>query len=365
MYIKELSLKDFRNYEKLKLNLDQGINIFKGDNAQGKTNILEAIYLCATARSHRTHKEKEIIKWESDYAHVKIDLQKKYVEDTIDFHLSQKSKAASINKIPISKLGELFGCINIVMFSPEDLQLIKNSPKERRRFIDIELCQIDKLYYYALKQYHKVLKQRNLALKQYYKSKDPSVIDIWDIQLEEYAKEIIKKRSDFIKELNEIARAIHQDISGGKEELEVIYEPNVISDEFSQKMNKYREKDILYQTTSVGPHRDDLGFLINGMDVKIYGSQGQQRTVVLSMKLAELNIMTKYIGEEPILLLDDVLSELDDKRQKDLFKYTERIQTLITCTGIEQSVWNSQKIGKLYNVKEGNLEEASIKANFR
>jgi DNA replication and repair protein RecF len=360
MYIKELSLKDFRNYKELELKLDKGINIFKGDNAQGKTNILEAIYLCATARSHRTHKEKEIIAWGNEYAHVKINLQKHYVQDIIDFHLSQKSKAAAINRMPINKLGELFGCVNIVMFSPEDLQLIKNSPKERRRFVDIELCQINKLYYYSLKQYHKVLKQRNLALKQYYIHKDASSIDIWDLQLEDYAKEIINKRLDFIKELNEIAKAIHTDISGGKEELEVIYEPSVNAEDFQSKLFKFREKDLIYQTTSIGPHRDDLNFLINGMDVKIYGSQGQQRTVVLSMKLAELNIMKKHIGEEPILLLDDVLSELDDKRQRDLFKYTTNIQTLITCTGIEQSVWNTQKIGKLYKVQEGCVSELAI-----
>ncbi len=360
MYIRQLSLNDFRNYEKLELDLDKGINILKGDNAQGKTNVLEAIYLCATARSHRTHKEKEIIRWGREYAHVNIHLQKNYVQDIIDFHLSQKSKAAAINKMPIHKLGELFGCINMVMFSPEDLQLIKSNPKERRRFIDIELCQIDKLYYYALRQYHKVLKQRNLALKQYAVYKDSSMIDVWDNQLEEYAEELIRKRLDFIEELNLIAKDIHHDISGGKERLQVIYEPSVSLEEFKSKLLKYREKDIVYQTTSVGPHRDDLSFQINDMDVKVYGSQGQQRTVVLSMKLAELNIMTKYIGEEPILLLDDVLSELDDKRQKDLFKYTANIQTLITCTGIEQSVWNTQKIGKLYYVNDGNVVEIKI-----
>ena len=353
MYIKQLSLRDFRSYEQLDITLDNGINIFCGDNAQGKTNILEAIYLCATARSHRTHKEKEVIKWGKESAHVTLDVQKKYVGDKIDFHLSQKSKSALINKMPIARLGELFGCLNIVMFSPEDLQLIKNSPKERRRFLDIELCQIDKLYYYSLRQYHKVLKQRNLALKDYFKKKDYSMLDIWDMQLEEYAKAVIQKRIEFVEELNSIAKQIHQDISGKKERLEIIYVPSVEPDEFSEKMLKYREKDILYQTTSIGPHRDDLKFLINDMDVKTYGSQGQQRTVVLSMKLAELKIMKKYIGEEPVLLLDDVLSELDDKRQTDLFKYTESIQTLITCTGVEQSVWNTQKIGKLYNVTKG------------
>lgn len=355
MYIKELSLQDFRNYETLNIALDRGINIFRGDNAQGKTNVLESVYLCATARSHRTHKEKEIIRWGEECAHVKLSVRKKYMEDTIDFHLSQKSKSALINKMPIGKLGELFGVLNIVMFSPEDLQLIKNSPKERRRFLDIELCQIDKLYYYALRQYHKVLKQRNLALKQFLKQKDYSMLDVWDMQLEEYAKTVIEKRIDFIQELNEIAREIHRDISGKKEELQIVYMPSVEPEEFIEKMLKYREKDILYQTTSIGPHRDDLKFLINDMDVKTYGSQGQQRTVVLSMKLAELKIMKKYIGEEPVLLLDDVLSELDDKRQTDLFKYTESIQTLITCTGIEQSVWNTQKIGKLYNVTKGNV----------
>ncbi len=356
MYIKELALKNFRNYEELNISLDKGINIFKGDNAQGKTNVLESIYLCATARSHRTHKEKEIIKWNEESAHVKLRVQKNYVQDDIDFHLTAKAKSAMINKIPISRLGELFGCLNIVMFSPEDLQLIKNSPKERRRFIDIELCQIDKMYYYSLRQYHKVLKQRNIALKQYFNTKDKSMLDVWDMQMEEYATAVIKKRSEFIAEINQIASQIHDDISAQKEKLQVIYEPNVVAEEFGEKMLKYREKDILYQTTSIGPHRDDLTFLINGMDVKVYGSQGQQRSVVLSMKLAELNIMKRYIGEEPILLLDDVLSELDHNRQGDLFKYTQNIQTLITCTGIEQSVWNTQKIGKLYSVKNGNIK---------
>ena len=360
MYIKELILNNFRSYEDLNLELDHGINIFKGDNAQGKTNILESIYLCATARSHRTHKEKEIIKWNQEAAHVKLSIQKKYVQDTIDFHLTPKSKSALINKMPITRLGELFGSFNIVMFSPEDLQLIKNSPKERRRFIDIELCQIDKLYYFSLRQYHKVLKQRNLALKQYMINKDKSILDVWDMQLIEYGNSIIEKRAAFIEELNEIAHQIHRDISGGNEELRVDYDANVREKEFEEKLLKSREKDILYQTTSVGPHRDDLKFFINDMEVKTYGSQGQQRTVVLSMKLAELNIMKKYIGDEPVLLLDDVLSELDEKRQTDLFKYTENIQTLITCTGIEQSVWNTQKIGKLFNVRKGKVEVCSI-----
>ena len=191
---------------------------------------------------------------------MKLTVQKHYVQDTIDFHLTAKAKSARINKMPIGRLGELFGCLNIVIFSPEDLQLIKNSPKERRRFIDIELGKIDKLYYYSLRQYHKVLKQRNLALKQYFSNKYTSMLDVWDMQLEEYALAVIRKRHEFIAEINQIASQIHDDISGQKEKLQVIYEPNVEAEDFAKKMLKYREKDILYQTTSIGPHRDDLTF---------------------------------------------------------------------------------------------------------
>lgn len=354
MYIKELTLSNFRNYNSTVICLDTGINIFQGNNAQGKTNILESIYLCATARSHRTSQEKEVIKWQEEAAHIQLHIQKKNLDDIIDFHITQKGKSVVINKLPVNKLGELFGTLTVVMFSPEDLQLIKKSPKERRRFIDIELCQLDKMYYYSLKQYHKVLKQRNTALKQYYLGdKDTSIIDVWDIQFIQYAKEVIERRIEFIKQINDIANKIHADISGGKENLEVIYEPNTKLENFEIRLKNSRQKDFLTQNTSVGPHRDDLKFLINSMDVRTYGSQGQQRTVVLSMKLAELHIMKTTLNETPILLLDDVLSELDHSRQEYLFNYTQGIQTLITCTGIEQSVWNNQKIGKLFNINKG------------
>ncbi|MGL4798193.1 MAG: DNA replication/repair protein RecF, partial [Cellulosilyticaceae bacterium] len=295
MYIQELTLTDFRNYENLHIALDKGINLFKGNNAQGKTNILEAIYLCATARSHRTSQEKEVIKWQQEAAHVCIDVKKHTFEDKIDFHLTQKGKNVAINKLPVNKLGDLFGTITVVMFSPEDLQLIKKSPKERRRFIDIELCQFDKLYYYALKQYYKVLKQRNNMLKS--RDIDEAMLDVWDMQFVQYAKDVVTKRQNFIHELNQVASKIHADISGNQEVLEVIYEPNVDADKLEDKLSKYRRKDILTQSTSVGPHRDDLKFLINGMDVRLYGSQGQQRTVVLSMKLAELSLMEQHLGE--------------------------------------------------------------------
>lgn len=355
MYIKTIKLNNYRNYTETTIELDQGINIFRGNNAQGKTNVLEAIYLCATARSHRTSQEKEVIKWQEEAAHIYLDVQKHVIEDKIDFHLTAKGKSVAINKLPVNKLGDLFGTLMVVMFSPEDLQLIKKSPKERRRFLDIELCQFDKMYYYALKQYYKILKQRNTALKQCAMDRDYAMLDVWDSQFEDYSRKVIAKREAFIVQLNEIATLIHSDISGGQEQLQVIYEPNVTVDKLSEKLLRNRQKDLLMHTTSIGPHRDDLKFLINGMDVRLYGSQGQQRTVVLSMKLAELQMMTEHIGESPILLLDDVLSELDDKRQQYLFSYTSNTQTLITCTGIEQGVWNTQKIGKLLNVKEGSI----------
>lgn len=355
MYIKNLKLSQFRNYDALEIELSKGINLFKGNNAQGKTNILESIYLCATARSHRTTQEKEVIKWQEEAAHITLDVVKRMYEDKIDFHLTQKGKAVAINKLPVSKLGELFGTLMVVMFSPEDLQLIKKSPKERRRFIDIELCQFDKLYYYALKQYYKVLKQRNNVLKQSKDGNTQDMLDLWDIQFIQYAKDVLDKRTAFIYKLNTIASQIHHDISGHTEQLEIIYEPNVVPEKIEEKLQKNRTKDIIMQSTSLGPHRDDLKFLINGMDVRLYGSQGQQRTVVLAMKLAELYLMEQHIGESPILLLDDVLSELDDYRQRYLFQYTKDIQTLITCTGVEQGVWSSQKIGKIFNVHQGNI----------
>ncbi len=354
MYIRELSLQNFRNYNYLNLVLHPGINVFVGDNAQGKTNILESIYLSATARSHRTNTEKEVIKWDEAEAHIRLNIKKKYVEDQIDFHIDKRGKGVAINRIPIRKLGDLLGVLNVVMFSPEDLQLIKRSPGERRRFIDIELCQIDRIYYYELQQYHKVLKQRNNLLKNFEQTKDAqSLLDVWDMQILEYGSNVINKRLEFIKKLEEIAQEIHFNISGDKEKLEILYSPSVSVENYNKKLADNQKKDIFRRTTSIGPHRDDMVFLINNMDVRTYGSQGQQRTVVLSIKLAQLKMIQKILGEQPILLLDDVLSELDYHRQQFLFAHTQNIQTLITCTGIEESVWNSQVIGKLFKVSKG------------
>lgn len=356
MYIQELSLQNFRNYSYLQLILHPGINVFVGDNAQGKTNVLESIYLCATARSHRTSQEKEVIQWDKNESHIRLIIKKRTIEDQIDLHIDQRGKGVAINRMPIQKLGDLFGILNVVMFSPEDLQMVKRSPKERRRFIDIELCQLDRMYYYALSQYHKVLKQRNNLLKTFTKTSDATgLLEIWDQQISEYGKSVISKRREFISNLTDIAQEIHFNISGGKEKLEIVYSPNVDIDEYYDKLAVNHEKDIFRKSTSIGPHRDDLIFLINGMNVRIYGSQGQQRTVVLSMKLAQLRMIQEKLGEQPVLLLDDVLSELDYHRQQFLFEHTKDIQTLITCTGVEEGVWNMQKIGKLFHVREGTV----------
>lgn len=350
MYITDLTLQNFRNYESLHLTLSQGINLFYGDNAQGKTNILEAIYLCALARSHRTKQEKELIQWTQKEAYVSIKTQKKYLESTIDFKLTPRSKSIYVNKLPIRKLGELLGNLYVVMFSPEDLQLIKDSPKERRRFLDMELCQLDRRYYQTLRNYHKVLKQRNLTLK----LQDNNMLDVWDMQLSQYGIEIIERRSCFVKEMNAIGQEIHGTISNYREAFQMLYKPNVSSEAFMRQLSKNREKDKIKQITSVGPHRDDIQFLINDKDARLYASQGQQRTIVLVLKLAELELIKNHIGETPVLLLDDVLSELDEKRQKDLFQYTKNTQTLMTCAENYRN-WHEQPIAQIYYVAQNQV----------
>ncbi|OON99112.1 MAG: DNA replication protein RecF [Epulopiscium sp. Nele67-Bin004] len=355
MYIQNVNIQNFRNYENINLELSKGINILTGDNAQGKTNLLEAIYICSTARSHRTNHEKQVIRWEQQGAYVSLDIKKNFLEDQINFCITNKGKSVAINKIPITKLDELFGVLNTVIFSPEDLQLIKKSPKERRRFIDIEMCQVDKVYYYLLRQYYKVLKQRNNYLKQNFGKIDNNMLDTWDLQLEKFAVELIKKRKLFIHTLNNIASKIHYDLSNKTEHLEIIYDYSVDDKEFLEKLSRARRRDLATQTTYVGPHKDDLKFVINGVDAKLYASQGQQRSIVLSIKLSEVELIRETKQESPVLLLDDVLSELDIYRQEYLLTYTKDIQTIITCTGIEQSVWKSLEIGKLYRVIDGTI----------
>ena len=359
MIIKSIELSNFRNYENLEIHFDNGTNILYGDNAQGKTNILEAAFLSGTTKSHKGSKDKEVIRFGCEEAHIRTIVEKNEKEYQIDMHLRTRgSKGVAINKIPIKKASELFGILNIVFFSPEDLNIIKNGPAERRRFLDSELCQLDKLYLSDLTKYNKILNQRNKLLKDInYRPDLIETLSIWDEQLLEAGKRIIKRRQIFIEELNEIIGQIHSNISGGKEKLILKYEPNIDDIFFADELLKAKQKDLKLCQTTVGPHRDDMLFEVNGIDIRKYGSQGQQRTSALSLKLAEIEIVKKSIHNTPVLLLDDVLSELDSNRQNYLLNSISDIQTIITCTGLEEFVKNRFHINKVFHVVNGEVEE--------
>ena len=357
MIIKSLELSDFRNYETLSISFDKGTNILFGDNAQGKTNILEAIYVSATTKSHKGSKDKEIINFNKEEAHIRTYLEKEDVEYRVDMHLRKnKSKGIAIDGQKIKKAADLLGLLNVVFFSPEDLSIIKNGPAERRRFADMELCQLDSFYLYNLNNYNKIINQRNKLLKDMYFNQNlKETLNIWDSQLVSYGSKIIEKRESFAKQLCEIIGDIHKKLSGGKEELIVKYEPDVKVDDFELKMKENQEKDIRFKLTSTGPHRDDFSFLVNGIDIRKYGSQGQQRTAALSLKLSEIELVKKISKDTPVLLLDDVLSELDSNRQNYLLNSIGNIQTIITCTGLDEFINNRFEINKIFKVTNGTV----------
>lgn len=357
MNIKSISFKNFRNYGELDLKFDPLVNIFYGDNAQGKTNILEGIYIGGTTKSHRNSKDKEIIKFNEDESHIRIVIEKKGIDYKIDMLLRKnRSKAIAVNGIPLKKAAELLGILKLVFFSPEDLSIIKNGPSERRKFVDMELSQLDGFYLNDLSNYTKILNQRNRLLKDMVYSRESySLLDVWDEQLIAYGKRIIKRRHKFIDEINPIIKKIHNKISGNKEECVLIYEPDVNYDKFENAVWDSREKDLKYKTTSHGPHRDDIVFEINGIDVRKYGSQGQQRTCALSLKLSEIEIIKNISGDYPVLLLDDVLSELDSSRQKYLMDSIGDIQTFITCTGLDDFINKRLNLNSIFNVVNGSV----------
>jgi DNA replication and repair protein RecF len=357
MVIKSIELFNFRNYDSLHLKFDRGTNILYGENAQGKTNILEAIYLSSTTKSHKGSKDREIIQFDKEEGHIRSFFEKDNKEIRVDMHLRKnKSKGIAIDGQKIRKAADLLGLCHVVFFSPEDLSIIKNGPSERRRFSNMELCQLDSFYLYNLNHYNKIIEQRNQLFKDFYMHPQlKETLDIWDAQLISYGSSLIEKRKWFTSKLNEIIRDIHSSLSGGKEELQVIYEPDTEIDEFSYKLKKNKDRDIKSKMTSVGPHRDDFGFTINQIDIRKYGSQGQQRTAALSLKLSEIELMKKITKENPILLLDDVLSELDEHRQKYLLQYIGNIQTIITCTGLEDFIKNKFEMNRFFKVTEGKV----------
>lgn len=359
MIVESLKLQNYRNYEYLNMNFDEKINIIYGDNAQGKTNILESMYVCATSKSHRGSKDCEIIRFDNDESHIKVNVKKNDMNYRIDMHLKKnKPKGIAVNGIPIKRAVELFGILNIVFFSPEDLNIIKNGPSERRRFIDMELSQLDKIYLDCLINYNKVVNQRNSLLKEYAFSGREDIIsslDIWDMQLVKYGNDVIKSREKFVKEINDLVKSIHTKLSGDREQLEIIYEPCVKEQDFESELVRVRDRDLKFKCTNIGPHKDDMCFLINGMDVRKYGSQGQQRTAALSLKLAEIELVKQIIHDTPVLFLDDVLSELDSRRQNFLLDSIGNIQTMITCTGLDEFINNRFSINKIFKVVNGTV----------
>ncbi len=367
MQLKQLNLRQFRNYRKMELIFDDRINVFLGENAQGKTNVLEAIYVLALAKSHRTSKDRELIQWNEEFAHIQGQFIKRTGPLELELILSAKGKKGKVNGLEQKKLSDYIGAANVVMFAPEDLSLVKGNPHGRRRFLDMEIGQMNRVYLHHLGLYQKVLKQRNHLLKDLQQKKGSmSMLDVLTEQLIMLAAEVMSRRFLFVQQLKKWARDIHYSISNEKEELDIHYLPSA---HVSEEMNLSKIKEILYETfekkrmqevqrgvTLFGPHRDDLGFTVNGHDLQTYGSQGQQRTTALALKLAEIELIHSEVGDYPILLLDDVLSELDNYRQSHLLQtMQEKVQTFITTTSVAGIDEQTLEQAAIYHVSNGTI----------
>jgi len=365
LFLKQMTVRHYRNYEQLELKADPSVNIFVGPNAQGKTNLLEAIYALALTKSHRTAHDKELIGWNRDSAYISAEIERKYGSCLLELTISNKGKKAKLNGLEQKKLSQFVGTMNVVMFAPEDLAIVKGNPAVRRKFMDMEIGQAHPGYWYDLSQYQKVLQQRNNMLKGPH-APDPNMLAVWDEQLAAYGVKMMKKRQSFIKKLQVWAERLHAGITNGTEQLRIDYVPSLETDEetdeavaferFMVKLTKIRDQELRRGTTLVGPHRDDLLFFINGKEVQTYGSQGQQRTTALSLKLAELELMMEETGEYPLLLLDDVLSELDSDRQTKLIRtFQNKIQTFITTTGLESVHWDELSGASVFQIRGGDV----------
>jgi len=365
LHLKKLTVRHYRNYESIELTADPNVNIFVGPNAQGKTNLLEAIYTLALTKSHRTFHDKELIGWSNEYAYISGEIERKYGTCTLELIVSAKGKKGKLNGLEQRKLSQFIGTLNVVMFAPEDLAIVKGNPAVRRRFMDMELGQVHPGYLYDLSQYQKVLQQRNNMLKAS-STPDPQILAVWDEQLVSYGVKIMKKRQSFIRKLQTWAEKLHASITDGNERLRIDYAPSfavageadeaVLFEQFMVKLSKIRDQEIRRGTTLAGPHRDDLLFFINDKEVQTYGSQGQQRTTALSLKLAELELMLEETGEYPLLLLDDVLSELDSDRQTKLIRtFQHKIQTFITTTGLESVHWDQLSGASVFQIRGGQI----------
>ena len=332
MYIKEIKLENFRNYELEKIEFNEKINIIFGDNAQGKTNILEAIFYTALGKSFRTNKEKELIKENKNYTKIEIKFIKNKREEKIEAEI-QENKKFKINDIPVKKLSELIGKINIVLFTPEDIEILRNEPIKRRRFLNIMISQLRPKYMYLLSEYNKILEQRNNYLKQIkFENKNKEMLFLWDEQLEKIGLKIYEYRKEFIEKINKKIEKIHLDTTDNKEKIEIKYKTNINKNNYLKKLKENQENDIKKGFTTIGIHRDDFEIFINDKNVSIYGSQGQQRSSIISLKLAEAEVVFEEINEYPVILLDDFMSELDQKRVKGFIKNIKNNQVIITTT---------------------------------
>ena len=340
MIIKKLQLSNFRNYEGLTIEFSEGVNLLYGDNAKGKTNILEAVFMIATTKSIRGSKDKDMIRFGQEEAHICAFVEKGGIPHKMDIHLRKnKKKGLAVDGIPVKRSAEFLGLLHGIAFSPDDLSMMKEGPELRRRFMDLELCQTDPLYVSNLAGYNRVVAERNDLLKQI--AVKPSLQDtlpVWDAQLIEFGSYLIRARRKFLERLAPIVEEKHRMLSGDKETLKIAYEPDCTEDSFGIKLAEATDRDLALRFTSVGPHRDDMSLFINGNNVRLYGSQGQQRTAALSLKFAEIELVKNVIRESPILLLDDVLSELDRSRQLQLLSEMQDVQTIVTCTGMEEFV---------------------------
>jgi len=375
MYIEKIVLKNYRNIDNTYLNLNSNLNFFIGNNGQGKTNLLEAVYLMATTESHRTNKDSELIQWNKDRALVQLKIIKTNFDLKISYRIENRNKLIKINNNPLEKMSDLIGNLNVILFSPEDLKIIKGGPSNRRKFLDLEISQVNSYYYHLMKEYEHILKQKNKLLKKiYYKEKkDLDLLEVWNDKLADKGASIIFKRLKVLKKLKILARLAQRKLTSGNENLNIEYDCNLKIEEkhkkeeikniFLRKLKEKQKEELERGYTLSGPHRDDLKLKINGMNVRKFGSQGQQRTVALGLKLAELELMKSESGEYPVLLLDDVFSELDKKRRNTLLSIIDdKIQTLITTTDTEDITKLLKKKNSsnscLFKVKDGIITKA-------
>lgn len=359
MNIERIQLNYFRNYVSQAVELCPGVNVFSGNNAQGKTNLLEAVYLMSLGKSMRTPRDKELILWDKPRGRVRAEIRKRTGVRTVEIVIDREvNKRVAINSMPITRIGELMGVLTTVLFSPDEIGIIKETPKERRRFIDIALCQLSKSYFYYLSDYNKILAQRNKLLK---RSAPESALEVWDMQMAVKGARISKTRQEFVLRVERLAAKTHDFISGGKEKLSVSYEGvtgnsvEEIQAEILLKLKENRDLDYRHGYTHSGVQTDDLKVSLDGVDVRKFGSQGQQRSCALSLKLAEMELYREEQGEYPVLLLDDVFSELDVTRRQKLCEAVSGYQTIITCTHLEPELKEFLGEYREFSVEKGSI----------